>query len=175
MARTQHKRAKAKEKQTPVIQWAVIVVVAALVVVILILKAQSSPPSADSVGAIHTTLPAAETTGAAQPTATPLPEVQLDQLLAAGEPAFVFFHSNDCYQCIRMIEIVEQVYPDFAGSVPLIDVNVYDERNSNLLRRAGLRYIPMLVFVDRAGQGESHVGVMEAEALRAQLQRLAGE
>ena len=28
-----------------------------------------------------------------------------------------------------MIETVEQVYPEFADSIALVDVNVYDERN----------------------------------------------
>jgi len=87
----------------------------------------------------------------------------------------VFFHSNNCMQCIRMIEIVEQVYPDFSESVPLVDVNVYDERNGDLLQRAGIRFIPTLVFVDRTGQRQEHVGVMEPDALREQLQQLAGE
>jgi len=120
-------------------------------------------------------LPTAEAAVLAQPTPALLPEAQLDQLLAAGEPAFVFFHSNNCVQCIRMIEIVEQVYPEFSESAPLVDVNVYDERNGNLLQRAGLRYIPTLIFIDRAGQAQGHVGVMEPEALREQLLKLAGE
>lgn len=46
-----------------------------------------------------------------------LPEVQLEQLLNAGEPVLAFFHSNTCYQCIRMTEIVDEVYPDFSALV----------------------------------------------------------
>lgn len=165
----------------PIAQWGALLGVAVLVGAVLILKTQRSgagPASLPTVAAPAPTtvvLSQAPSTPPSQPTPTLLPEAHLDQLLAAGEPAFVFFHSNNCAQCIRMIEIVEQVYPDFAESVPLIDVNVYDERNQNLLQRVGLRYIPTLIFIDRAGQGETHVGVMEAETLREQLQALARE
>ena len=169
-----HRRRKSQPKKTACMQMIAIVGVLALTAGVLILKVRKSDanPADPAVGII---LPTAEAAVMAQPTPTLLPEAQLDQLLAAGETAFVFFHSNNCVQCVRMIEIVEQVYPDFAASVPLVDVNVYDERNSNLLQRVGLRFIPTLVFVDRTGQGEVQVGVMEPEALREQLQRLAGE
>lgn len=196
MARKRRRQKLPEKKKMPAVQWGAIVGAAALIGAVILLKTFRSgaglAASQDEVKptplAVETTVPLQSTpaiieTAAlpAQPTpsvvetAALLPEAQLDRLLAAGEPAFVFFHSNNCYQCIRMIEIVEQVYPDFFESVPLVDVNVYDERNRNLLQRAGLRYIPTLVFVDRAGQGETYVGVMEADALREQLQRLAGE
>ena len=190
MTRRRRRQRPPGPKKTPAIQWGAIVGAAALIGAVILLKAyrsgpglaasrddvESTPPAVETAVPLQSAPAITETTAPpAQPTPTLLPEAQLDQLLAAGEPAFVFFHSNNCYQCIHMIEIVEQVHPDFAGSVPLVDVNVYDERNGSLLQRAGLRYIPTLVFVDRAGQSKTHVGVLEAEALREQLQALAGE
>ena len=108
------------------------------------------------------------------PAANVLPETQFDQHLAAGRPVVAFFHSNDCVQCVKMIEVVEQVYPDFAGEVALVDVNVYDRQNQNLLRRAGIRAIPTMIFIDGAGQGQGFIGLMEMDAFRHELQRLAG-
>ncbi len=108
------------------------------------------------------------------PAAEVLPEAQFDQHLAAGKPVVAFFHSNDCVQCVKMIEVVEQVYPDFAGEVALIDVNVYDRQNQNLLRRAGIRAIPTMIFIDGAGQGQGFIGLMEMDTFRRELQRLAG-
>jgi thiol-disulfide isomerase/thioredoxin len=102
------------------------------------------------------------------------PEAQVDALLAAKQPIFAFFHSNTCKQCIDMTAIVEQVYPDFDGQVYLVDVNVYDKANQNLLRRANLRVIPTLIFVDRSGETWGYTGVMPATDLREQLQTLAG-
>jgi len=104
-----------------------------------------------------------------------LPEAQLDQLLAAGKPTLAFFHSNTCKKCIRMSEIVEEVYPDFADTVSLVDVNAYEGRNASLLQRVGIRAIPTLIFIDRTGQGRGYMGVMEPDALREQLQALVGE
>lgn len=165
------KKRHPQPQKTAGVQVSVVVGVLVLIVGVLILKARR--PDADPAASV--VLPTAEAAGQAQPTPTLLPEAMLDQLLAEGKPAFVFFHSNNCVQCLRMIEIVEQVYPEFADAVPLVDVNVYDERNGNLLQRAGLRYIPTLIFIDRTGQGQGYVGVMEPEALREQLQALAGE
>jgi hypothetical protein len=51
------------------------------------------------------------------PVANVLPESQFEQYLAAGQPMVAFFHSNNCIQCVKMIEVVEQVYPDFTGVV----------------------------------------------------------
>jgi thiol:disulfide interchange protein len=104
-----------------------------------------------------------------------LPETELDQYLAEGKPVAVFFHSNDCVQCVKMIEVVEQVYPDFAASVALVDVNVYDRQNQRLLRRAGIRAIPTMIFIDRTRRGQGVIGLMEPDAFRQQLQQLAEE
>ena len=109
------------------------------------------------------------------PVADILPETQLDQYLAVNQPVLAFFHSNDCEQCVKMIEVVEQVYPDFAGSVALVDVNVYEKRNANLLRRAGIRAIPTMLFIDSAGQGQVVMGLMESDVFRQHLQQLARE
>ena len=128
---------------------------------------ESTPPIADASEATNTT--------AASPTPNLLPEAQLDRLLEAGKPAFLFFHSNTCAQCVKMTGIVEEVYPDFSDSVALVEVNVYDERNKSLRQRADIRAIPTLIFVDREGEVGGHVGVMEPDALRDQLGKLGEE
>lgn len=174
MSRRKHRKESRKDLKKKGVQIVSSVGVLALIAIVLILKARKPDANpADTTAGVM--LPTAEAAALAQSSPVLLPEAQLDQLLAEGKPVFAFFHSNNCVQCIRMIEIVEQVYPDFSDAVPLVDVNVYDERNGNLLRRVGLRFIPTLVFVDRAGQGETHVGVMEPQALREQLQALARE
>lgn len=109
------------------------------------------------------------------PAANVPPEAQFDQHLAARQPMVAFFHSNGCVQCVKMIEVVEQVYPDFADTVALVDVNVYDRQNQSLLQRTGIRAIPTMIFVDAAGQGQGIMGFMEPDAFRLELQRLAGE
>ena len=103
------------------------------------------------------------------------PEEQLDRLLEAGEPIFLFFHSNNCNSCLVMIDIVNQVYPEFMEQISLIDVNVYDEQNQNLLRRARITTIPTQVFIDASGQGNVILGVMQPEVLRDRLSLLIEE
>jgi thiol:disulfide interchange protein len=101
-----------------------------------------------------------------------LPATQLQNALAENRPTLAFFHSNNCQQCIVMMETVGLVYPEFANSVVLVDINVYDEQNAPLLKQVGLQYIPTLIFYDRAGQGQTSVGVIEAEQLRQALASL---
>ncbi len=103
-----------------------------------------------------------------------LPEQQLSQLLAKKRPTLAFFHSNTCQQCIEMTGIVQQVYPEFAGSVALVDVNVHDERNARLLQVIRIRVIPTLVFYDRDGQAQTTIGVMQPAQLRQALKALGG-
>lgn len=102
-----------------------------------------------------------------------LPAAQLDRALQARQPTLAFFHSNNCHQCIVMMDTVAKVYPEFSSTIFLVDVNVYDEKNAALLNRVGLRYIPTLIFYDRAGQGQVSVGVMEDDQLRNILAALA--
>ncbi|MFP4345802.1 MAG: thioredoxin family protein [Anaerolineales bacterium] len=101
------------------------------------------------------------------------PEAHLDRLLEEQQPVLAFFHSMTCYQCTEMARIVEQVYPDFAGQIALVDVNVRDDANRSLLQRAGIRVIPTVVFVDRTGQGEMVTGMVPAEELQEKLASLA--
>jgi thiol:disulfide interchange protein len=102
-----------------------------------------------------------------------IPEVQLDRLLEEGEPVFLFVHSNNCYSCIEMTKVVEEVYPEYAQNVALIDVDVYDSRNQNLLRRVNIYSIPTQIFIDREGQGQVAMGLMKPEQLRKQLDSIS--
>lgn len=106
-----------------------------------------------------------------QAAATPneLPEAQLAGALAAKKPVLAFYHSNNCQSCVEMIDIVNQVIPDFASSVVLVDINVYDQQNAALLQKARIQYIPTLIFYDTTGQNETQVGVMQAPELREKL------
>ena len=102
-------------------------------------------------------------------------ETQLDQALAVKRPTFVFLHSLDCIPCKEMMGVVAKVYPEFQDSVALIDVDIYDERNANILRRENLQSIPTLVFYDANGVRQMFIGAMPPEQFRITLQALAGD
>lgn len=73
------------------------------------------------------------------------------------------------------MDIVAQVHPEFQEQVVLIDVDVYDQRNANILRREALQAIPTLVFYNRAGERYLHIGVLPADQLRNVFQTLSGD
>lgn len=200
MSRRRRPETDASSKGAPAKRWSVqaatVGSVLLLVVVILLLKNRpADPPTvAESEPQLTTTLP--EATGQtqataelapvhSQPTATApgvqeaalpgeSPEAQLESLVAAGRPTLAFFHSNNCVKCIKMMEVVAEVYPEFDDSVALVDVNVYDKANARLLQRAQIRAIPTQIFFDRTGQGMVIMGAMTSDQFREQMQTLAG-
>jgi thiol:disulfide interchange protein len=181
-----------KPQQTQRSSWpqlAILGGVALLIAAVLTLKNQDAEPSPVAQGGPQTTATLAEAVGQTEATAElapvssqvaasalpgELPEVQLDRLLAVGQPTLAFFHSNNCVQCLKMMEVVGQVYPEFDGSVALVDVDVYDQANSRLLQRAQIRAIPTQIFFDRAGQGRVVMGAMTPGQFREQMHSLAG-
>jgi thiol:disulfide interchange protein len=154
MPRSKPKRHRRKPSRAP--QYLITGGVILLVVLILFIKPDRNSSDASATG--NEGLPAA----------------QLDLALAENRPALAFFHSDNCYQCLVMMDTVARVYPEFKSAIKLVDVNVYDERNDELLRRVGLQYIPTLIFYDLTGKEQVAVGVMEAENLRQTLSALAG-
>jgi thiol:disulfide interchange protein len=100
-------------------------------------------------------------------------EAQLDDALAAKRPAFVFLHSLDCIPCKEMMGTVADVYPEFQNSVVLIDVDIYQQSNTNLIRRERLQSIPTLVFYDTQGTRQVFIGAMPPDQFRDVMTQLA--
>lgn len=195
------RRARQTRPQSPaIVPWQIAVVVGVVALIVGVLWLKGRPAILETTAAktqptlgVHTGAATFATAPPETPNATPVvadgdaapeertlapradesPEVHLDRMLEEGQPVFAFFHSNTCYQCTEMAKIVDQVYPDFAEQVALVDVNVYDEMNTALLQRAGIRVIPTLIFIDRAGQGQGATGIVPAEQLREALTALA--
>ena len=73
-----------------------------------------------------------------------------------------------------MIAIVNQVYPEFAGSVVLVDIDVNDKTNAALVEKVGLKLIPTLVFYYPGGRYRTFVGVQKAGVVRDLLSFISG-
>ncbi|RRR76727.1 MAG: thioredoxin [Candidatus Viridilinea halotolerans] len=126
-----------------------------LVAVVLIIKGRMEAPSAELAAA---DLP---------------PVAQFAQAQAAGQPMLLFFHSTTCASCLAMIDTVDAVWPAYRQQVALVSVNVYDQQNMGLIRAEGIRVIPTLVFVDRAGTRHVEIGALRPELLEQRLAALA--
>jgi thiol:disulfide interchange protein len=169
----------APTKPKPFLTVLAIASIAVAVLGILLLKQQPSDAVALSSAQAGSPASQASTLTGGNPAAVngpfkpSSPADQLDQALATGQPALVFMHSNNCQSCIDMMHVVDQVYPEFAEQVVLIDVDVYDAANGPLMETLGLRYIPTVVVFDKAGQGSQNVGGMAADDFRAFLRQRA--
>ena len=148
--------------------------IAVTIVGILLLKDQQQP--AVALSAAQGSSPTAAPSGPAAvdgPFKPSSPADQLNQALTAGQPVLVFMHSTSCQSCIDMMKVVDQVYPEFAGQVTLVDVDVYDEANGPLMEKLGLRYIPTVVAFDKEGKTAQNVGAMKPDAFRSFLRQHA--
>lgn len=138
-------------------KWLVLLGVIVLVGVVLLLKQQKN------------------TSTQTQASGSQAAEAQLMSALDEGQPTFGFFHTDNCDSCIQMMEVVAEVFPEYAEEVVLVDVNVYDPVNQSLLRQAQIRVIPTLIFYDPRGATETVFGVIQPDQLRAQLNAITGE
>ena len=166
------RQAPAQDKpKAPKMNWFLTVLVVASIGVVIfgIVLLKERPQQAVALSAAQASNPAA-VNGPFKPTS---PSTQLDQALAAGQPVLVFMHSTNCQSCIDMMKVVDQVYPEFAGQIALVDVDVYDDANGPLMQKLGLRYIPTVVAFDKTGKSSQNVGAMKADAFRTFLRQSA--
>lgn len=187
MSKTRHQVQPREEAKAPGNQRLIqIVIIAGVVLVaagLLLLKNRTAEPAAVAppqhrLGAGVATLqvPAGDEiqdTLAALP--GELPQAHLERLLAAGQPTLAFFHSNNCAQCTKMMKIVADVYPEFEGSVALVDVDVYDPQNRELLVQAQIHSIPTQIFYNAAGEGKLTVGALPTQVFRTYMRAATGE
>lgn len=103
------------------------------------------------------------------------PQEQLSLALEAGKPVLAFYHSDNCEACIEMIDIVNQVYPEFENEVVLIDIDVNDPKNKRLVRKVGLTAIPTEMFYDRSGNERKWIGAMQPDTLHEALADISKE
>ncbi len=97
------------------------------------------------------------------------PALQLQQALEQRRVVFALYHSTTCIPCKEMEKVAAAVMPEFKDPVVFVDVNVYDERNLDLLREMQIRVIPTTFIHDRRGQHKVFQGVLSRDALRAEL------
>ncbi len=158
-----------KQTQTPALKpWQIGVLLGIIALVIGVIWFEQRPVTRT----VETDAGAIEDQATLAPLPEESPEAHFDRLRDAGMPIFAFFHSDGCYQCAAMSDIVAEVYPDFAASVALVDVDIHAPANRSLVGRVGIRAIPTMIFFDRSGTGEGAMGVISAEELRAALEKL---
>ena len=96
-----------------------------------------------------------------------------DQALAEGKPVYVLFHSL-CASCLPAAALVEQVIPDYDGSVVYINALTSEASTIELARRFAFQYTPTGVFIDGEGnQTDLVTGIMTEAELRAALDKIA--
>ena len=73
--------------------------------------------------------------------------------IATSGPEIIKFSSPMCYECQELEKIFEEVYPNYAGKVALIKVDVTqrDKNTVKLIREHNIKLVPTCVFKDKNG------------------------
>jgi thiol:disulfide interchange protein len=101
-------------------------------------------------------------------------QAKIDQAVEQGKPVMVFFYSEDCLGCREMEKNITAVYPEFKKYVVLVEVNVYEDKNRELMERTGVHTTPVELFIDGKGTETLVLDAMNADDLREQLASFSG-
>lgn len=163
----------------------VVLIVAALFVGLLVVKNLSAP--SDTSSASGTVQPAAELS--AEPSAEPPAEsgpsisttrndaiADYEAALEAGKPIYLLFHSLSCDPCIEISAVVDDVLPDYEGSVTFVNAITDDESARQLASSFGFQYIPTSFFIAPDGTiVEQYTGTLTADDMRSKLDALVAQ
>ena len=84
----------------------------------------------------------------------------------------VDFFAAWCGPCRMQLPILERIVPDFEGKVKFIKVDT--DRAQNIAVQFGVQSIPTLVILKDGSKAVQFVGVQQAEAIKAALEKVLG-
>ena len=91
-----------------------------------------------------------------------------EQATLQKKPALFFFYADWCSACSQMRPVIDKLEPEYSDRIRFIKVNVDDPQAQELVAMAGVRAIPLTLFVTSPdGQGQRWMGAQSESVLRA--------
>ena len=126
-----------------------------------------STPVSERVTATFTPVSAPKSDQAPNAVATPLTAAAA-QGTEQKKPALFFFYADWCSACSQMRPVIEKLEPEYSDRIRFVKVDVDDPEARELVVMAGVRAIPLTLFVTSPdGQGQRWIGPQPESALRA--------
>ena len=127
----------------------------------------ASTPVSERVVATFTPVSAPKSDASAKPTVTSS-AVTAEPGTEQKKPALFFFYADWCSACSQMRPVVDKLEPEYSDRIRFIKVNVDDPQARELVVMAGVRAIPLTLFVTSPdGQGQRWIGPQPETVLRA--------
>lgn len=102
------------------------------------------------------------------------PAQQIEEVMEKGQPAWLFFRTSSCPACIELKKTFDKLQGDYQGQVVFIDINLDEDRNSQLGRDYKIGYVPQTYLLNARGQiTMQKVGTIPESELREELDRIA--
>ena len=92
-----------------------------------------------------------------------------NEIINGSTPVLVDFYADWCGPCKMMAPIMQQVSRDMAGKVTVIKVDV--DKNEDVARKYQIRSIPTTILFKNGKILWQGVGVMQADQLKAIIQK----
>ncbi len=96
--------------------------------------------------------PAVTTDSSVASTVSTTPPQTVSPIKGTGLPQLVDIGSNSCVPCQMMAGELEELAQQYAGSVEVVILDVYDKANEALVREVGVRVIPTQLFIGPDGR-----------------------
>lgn len=117
--------------------------------------------------------PAATTDSSVASTVSTTPPETVSPIEGTGLPQLVDIGSNSCVPCQMMAGELEELAQQYAGSVEVVILDVYDKANEALVRQVGVQVIPTQLFIDPDGKELArHEGYISKEDMVQMFQEL---
>jgi len=96
-----------------------------------------------------------------------------DAALDEGLPIYILFHSLTCQSCVEIDAVAKAVVPEYEGRVSFVDALTDETSGAELASSFSFQFIPTSYFLLSDGTVQAtYTGVLDAEAMRAQLDSL---
>ena len=103
-----------------------------------------------------------------------IPIIESNDFDAATQSGVVLvdFFATWCRPCQMQLPILEQILPDFVGRAKIVKVDT--DRAQDVAVRFGVQSIPTLIILKNGSVHDRFVGIQQAEALKAALEKALG-
>lgn len=84
-----------------------------------------------------------------------------------GDPCLVVFSRKTCHVCKQVVQVLEELYPEYEGKFGFYYVDI--EENANLFQRFSLKGVPQILYFNNGEFQGKQAGLVEDEKVEEKI------